>query len=144
MQTTGTQKFNFLLTIDWDNQTFSIKNGHLFFNKKEVTYKFSQLEFCYIIQSGDTKKTKHVITRTLIGSMVAGSIGALAGILSAGNEYTVCTGLTLHLSIKNDNDYDLQLITGSSKTSSFTYRQSLKNARDMVEVFQQIMSTELK
>ncbi|WP_415579110.1 hypothetical protein, partial [Lactiplantibacillus plajomi] len=127
-----------------DKQTFSISNGNLILNKQIVSYKFSQLETCYIIQSGDTKKTKHIVTRALIGDMLAGSIGAFAGILSAGNDYTICNELTLHLDIRDGEDYDFKTIITPTKTSSFNYKQGLKNLQDMTEVFQQIMATEIK
>ncbi|WP_338209286.1 hypothetical protein [Lactiplantibacillus paraxiangfangensis] len=134
MQTTGTQAISPHLTIDWDQQTFTVNNGtHL------KTYQFVQLKDSHVIQVRDTKQKQNLLTRTLVGSFIAGSVGALAGALGADQQYTVCRELTLHLTLTNDKTYDFKLIMAPTKTSTTAYRKKIIATRDMSQAFQRIV-----
>ena len=134
MQTIGIQEVSPLLTVNWDHRTFTVNDGtHL------ETYQFAQLKNSHVIQVRDTKQKQNLLTRTLVGSFIAGSVGALAGALGADQPYSVCHELTLRLTLTNNKTYDFKLITAPTKTSTTTYRKKIIATRDMSQVFQQII-----
>lgn len=123
MKRTGVQKLSAFITIDWYKKQVITSDGKLF-NRTYHTYRFDRIGPSYLIQEGKTKSKKNLVSRIIIGDLLAGGIGVFAGIMSAGKQYTIVRSMKLVIQLKHTDSEEesIKLIGTLLKTSSIAYK----------------------
>ncbi|MFC6294354.1 hypothetical protein ACFQH1_03970 [Lactiplantibacillus daoliensis] len=111
-----------------------MSDGKRFFHQPDHTYQFNQLTNSYIIREVTNKNKHNLISRIIIGDIIAGGIGIFADIMSSEKEYAICKRLTTFLQLTNvyPNKHEINLITMPVKTIAISYKTIEKSATIMV------------
>lgn len=101
-----------------EKEQFLIKKT-LLIPQKIVNYS-DIVSFSEIVDGKNVKK-KHGITRAVAGEVIAGPIGALVGVGTGGKQYDAVTRLAILVTLKDNEDVTINLITTETKVGSFVY-----------------------
>lgn len=104
-------------------------------------YRFEDLINYEILEDGDSI-VKGRAGSTIIGGVLLGGIGALAGAASSRKTKTICRDLRVRIIVNdlNSNQIIIPLINSETKTDSLVYKLAKKRAEEFTALFAVILA----
>lgn len=123
------------LLVDEENQLWCINIGAIKPKPSNVIYSINDIEEYELEENGESI-IKGSLTRTALGGVAFGTIGAIIGNASSKKIQEMCNKLIIKIIIKNQYyPIRINLITKEIKKNSFTYRSMMVNAEKILKYF---------
>lgn len=108
--------------------------------KQQVINYDDLISYTDIFVGGNIKK-HHGITRAVVGSVLAGPVGALVGAGTGGKEFTSIEQLGVMLHLPNNQTVKYMLITTETKTDSMIGKGLMDKYNELIAKLDQILKT---
>lgn len=106
----------------------------------ERSFEFEDLLSFEIIED-DESIIKGSSGRTIIGGLMFGGLGALAGASASKKQKTTCTNLILNIVVNDLSrpNFTLSFISNETNKSSFVYKNAIEKAREFAAILKYIL-----